>query len=76
MKKTKLKLFKDAGDVRAVENKFSIDYEPQSISELDAFHLLLTHEARLRKIYSWNTWGQLRIDLKAKLLAEISLDIC
>ncbi len=34
MSKTKLKLFQDAGDRRAIENKFSIDYEPQSISEL------------------------------------------
>jgi hypothetical protein len=57
MKKTKLKIFQDAGDSRASENKFSLDYEPQSISELDSFHLLLTQEARLRKIYYWNTWG-------------------
>jgi len=52
MKKTKLKIFQDAGDSRAIENKFSVDYEPQTISELDSFHLLLTQEARLRKIYS------------------------
>ncbi len=57
MKKTKLKIFQDAGDSRAIEIKFSIDYEPQTISELDSFRLLLTQEARLRKIYSWNTWG-------------------
>jgi hypothetical protein len=74
MSKTKLKLFQDAGDRRAIENKFSIDYEPQSISELDCFHLLLTQEARLRKIFSWNTWGVLRTTLKSKLLAELSLE--
>jgi hypothetical protein len=46
MKKTKLKIFQDARYNRAIENKFSIDYEPQTISELDSFHLLLTQEAR------------------------------
>ena len=74
MKKTKLKIFQDAGDSRASENKFSLDYEPQSSSELDSFHLLLTQEARLRKIYSWNTWGCLRLNLRSRLLQEISLE--
>jgi len=74
MKKTKLKVFQDVGDSRAIEHKFSIDYEPQTISELDAFHVLLTQEARLRKIYSWNTWGCLRLNLKSRLLREISLE--
>jgi hypothetical protein len=74
IEKTKLKVFQDASDMRAEENKYSIDYEPQSIFELDAFHLLLTHEARLQKIYSWNTWGSLRMDSKSKLLAGISLE--
>lgn len=74
IRKTKLKLFPDAGDIRCKENKFSIDYEPQSISELEAFHVLLTQEARLRKIHSWNTWGCLRLGLKARIQAELSLE--
>jgi len=74
MSKTKLKLFQDAGEIRAIENKFSIDYEPQSIADLDCFHFLLIQEARLRKIYSWNAWGVLRTILKSKLLAELSLE--
>jgi hypothetical protein len=69
MSKTKLKLFRDAGDSRALENKNSINYEPQSIAELDCFHFLLTQEARLHKIYSWSTWGLLHMTLKSKLQA-------
>jgi hypothetical protein len=72
--KSKLKLFQDVGDVRAIEDKYSIDFEPQSIFELDAFHLLLMEEARLRKIYSWNTWGSLRIEMKSRLVAEKSFE--
>jgi hypothetical protein len=72
--KTKLKLFNDIRDVRAIEDKNSIDYEPQSIIELDSFHLLLTQEARLRKIFSWNTWGLLRTELKSRLASEKSLE--
>jgi hypothetical protein len=45
--KTKLKLFQNIGDARAIEDKYSLDYEPQSIFELDAFHLLLMERARL-----------------------------
>jgi hypothetical protein len=72
--KTKLKLLQDIGYVRAIEDKYSIDYEPQSIFELDAFHLFLMEEARLQKIYLWNTWGLLCIALKLRLVAEKSLD--
>jgi len=44
-------LFHDIGDVRAIEDKNSIDYEPQSIIELDSFHLLLTQEDQLKNLF-------------------------
>jgi len=73
-KRTKLKLFDEMGDIRAVKDKNSIDYNPQSIEELDAFNLLLTQEARLRRIFSWSTWRALRNELKARLKVEKSLE--
>jgi hypothetical protein len=73
-KKTKLKLFDEMGDIRAIEDTNSIDYNPQYIEELDSFNFLLTQEARLRKIFSWATWHALRNKLKARIKAERSLE--
>jgi len=73
-KRTKLKLFYEMGDIRSVEDKNSIDYNPQSIEELDSFNLLLTQEARLRRIFLWSMWRALRNELKARLKVEKSLE--
>jgi hypothetical protein len=73
-KNTKLKLFEDTGDIRAAEDKYSIDYNPQTIADVDSFNVFLSHEARLRRIFSWSTWRALRNELKARLRAEKSLE--
>ncbi len=69
----KLQLFPD-DDIRAVENKISVTYEPQTISEMDLHHVLLMKEARLRRrIFSWASWGALKCELKARIRGEKSL---
>ncbi len=60
----KLQLFPD-DDIWAVENKNSVSYEPQTIREMDSYHVLLMQEVRLRKIFSRPSWGALRCELEA-----------
>jgi hypothetical protein len=73
-KKSKLKVYQDENDPRALEDQYSIDYEPKTMVELDTYHLLLVQEARLRKIFTWTSLGGLRRELKSRILSEKSLD--
>jgi hypothetical protein len=68
-----LKIF-DVDDTRATEDQHSIDFEPKTIAELDELNFFLTQEARLRKIFSWSSWGALQAELKSRIVTETSLD--
>ena len=66
---SKLKLF-DNSDPQKMMSINSVDYEPETLQELDKYEVLLIKEVCLRDLHDWETMDQLQASLKDRLVDE------